>query len=272
MHRIVRFVLPSIVILLIGLVGGSAASPTSTLTKQDAAKKILSSGASRNMTGPARAFVEATARGDHRLSVDNNAITQKGNKVNSSKPVGGGSLPNVRVNNPAEDKAGVGQTTQSETAVAVSGSNVAVGYNDSAGGLIFFVAGDDLTGYAYSTDGGQTFTDGGSLPNDGGNVNVGDPWLTSDSAGNMYFSTLTIDGTLGLLLVGVSKSTDGGKSWTGAASLPFPPNTVFEFADKDSITAGPGNGNIYATWDDFSFDSNFNFSLGMPVAHSTDGG
>src|SRR5262249_43507648 len=44
------------------------------------------------------------------------------------------------------------------------------------------------------------------------------------------------------------------------------------FADKDAITAGPGNGNLYLAWDDFSFDSSFNFSLGMPVAHSTDGG
>ena len=272
MHRIVRYALPSIVILLIGLIGGSAASPSTPPTKQDAAKTILASGASKNMTGPARAFVESAARGDHRLTADTSGVSQKGNKVTSSKPVGGGSLPNVRVNNPAEDKAGVGQTTQSETAIAVAGSNVAVGFNDSAGGLLSYVAGDDLTGFAYSTDGGQTFTDGGSLPNDHGNVNFGDPWLTSDSPGNMYFSTLTIDGTNGLLLVAVSRSTDGGKTWTPAKSLPFPPNAVFEFADKDSIAAGPGNGNLYATWDDFSFDSNFNFSMGMPVAHSTDGG
>ena len=272
MHRIARLAIPTIAILVFGLIGGSAASPNTGLTKQDAAKKILSSGASKNMTGPARAFVEATARGDHRLSADANVITQKGNKVNSSKPVGGGSLPNVRVNNPAADKAGVGQTTQSETAIAVSGSNVAVGYNDSAGGLLFYVAGDDLTGYSYSTDGGQTFTDGGALPNLGGNVNVGDPWLTADSAGNMYFSTLTIDGPTGLLLVGVSKSTDGGKTWTGAATIPLAPNIAFAFADKEAITAGPGNGNLYVAWDDFNFDNLGNFSLGMPVAHSTDGG
>src|SRR5439155_1585499 len=158
MHTIAWLTFPTIAILVFGLIGGSAASPNTGLTKQDAAKKILSSGASKNMTGPARAFVEATARGDHRLSADANVITQKGNKVNSSKPVGGGSLPNVRVNNPAADKAGVGQTTQSETAIAISGSNVAVGYNDSAGGLLFYVAGDDLTGYSHSTDGGQTWT------------------------------------------------------------------------------------------------------------------
>ncbi len=272
LHRFARLAIPAVAILMIGVIGGSAASTKPTPTRQDLAKKILSSGASRNLTSPARAYVESTARGDHRLAPDTSGITQKGNKVNSAKPVGGGPLPNVRVNNPALDTHQVGQTTQSETAIAVSGSKVAVGYNDSQGGLLFLVAGDDLTGYAYSTDGGQTFTDGGVLPNAGGNVNVGDPWLASDNSGNMYFSTLTIDGNTGLLLVGVSSSTDGGRSWTPAASLPFPPNTVFEFADKDALTTGPGNGNLYAAWDDFSFDSNFNFSLGLPVAHSTDGG
>ena len=272
MHRIARLVIPAIAILIIGLIGGLAASPTKPFTKQDAAKKILASAASKNLTAPARAFVEATARGDHRLAPDTNGVTQKGNKVTSSKPVGGGSLPNVRVNNPAADHAGVGQTTQSETAITVSGSNVAVGYNDSAGGLVFYVAGDNLTGYSYSTDGGQTFTDGGALPNDGGNVNLGDPWLASDSAGNMYFSTLTIDGPTGQLMVGVSKSTDGGKTWTAARSIPLAPNVQFAFADKDAITAGPGNGNLYVAWDDQNFDQFGNFSLGMPVAHSTDGG
>ena len=272
MHRLARFVLPAIAILIVGLIGGSAAAPTAPFTTQDAAKKILASAASKNLTGPARAYVEATARGDHRLVADSNGVSQKANKVNSSKPLGGSSLPNVRVNNPAEDKAGVGQTTQSETAITVSGSNVAVGFNDSAGGILSYVAGDNLTGYAYSTDGGQTFTDGGSLPNDGGNVNLGDPWLTSDSAGNMYFSTLTIDGPTRLLEVGVSKSTDGGKTWTPAKTLPSAPNILFAFDDKDAIVAGPGNGNLYVAWDDQNFDQFGNFSLGMPVAHSTDGG
>ena len=81
MHRIARLAIPTIAILVFGLIGGSAATPNAGLNKQDAAKKILSSGASKNMTGPARVFVEATARGDHRLSADTNVITQKGNKA-----------------------------------------------------------------------------------------------------------------------------------------------------------------------------------------------
>ena len=49
-------------------------------------------------------------------------------------------------------------------------------------------------------------------------------------------------------------------------------NVLFTIADKDALTTGPGNGNLYAAWDDLSVDSNFNLTLGLPVAHSTDGG
>jgi hypothetical protein len=40
MHRIARFPLPTIAILVFGLIGGSTASSSSPMTKQDAAKKI----------------------------------------------------------------------------------------------------------------------------------------------------------------------------------------------------------------------------------------
>ena len=47
-------------------------------------------------------------------------------------------LPNVRVNHPAADHFQVDQTTQSETTIAVSARNVAVGYNDSQQALLSF--------------------------------------------------------------------------------------------------------------------------------------
>ncbi len=84
-------------------------------------------------------------------------------------------VPNVLVNNPGADRFQVDQTTQSETTIAVAGDNVAVGFNDSQQGLLALTDGLDLTGYAYSTNGGQTFTDGGALPNPLNFVNLGDP-------------------------------------------------------------------------------------------------
>ena len=282
MHRTARFALIAIALLIIGVSGGSAASPTSGPTKQDIAKKILGSRAGQTLSAPARAYMESVARNDHRLAPDSNGIPAgKTAKVTAAKGQGGTPLVNVRVNNPANDTHQTDQTTQSETSVAVSGLNVAVGYNNSQHGLLFLTAGGDLTGYAYSSDGGQTFTDGGVLPNAPGNVNLGDPWLASDSIGAMYFSTLTIEGASGNLLVGVSRSADGGKTWTPAAAIPPPPaqcggkgcGQIFYLADKDALTTGPGTGNLYDVWDDFTVDPNTGFpQTGLPVAHSADGG
>src|SRR5579872_1912964 len=110
--------------------------------------------------------MESIARNDHRLAPDSSGIPSgTAGRVNSGKGQGGTPLVNVRVNNPANDSHQTDQTTQSETAVAVSGSNVAVGYNNSQHALLLMTAGGDLTGYSYSSDGGQTFTDGGALPN-----------------------------------------------------------------------------------------------------------
>ncbi|MEA2633551.1 MAG: hypothetical protein QOH92_318 [Chloroflexota bacterium] len=280
MFRTARLVLAIVAIVVIGVSNGSAAPSPQAPTKQDIAKKILASRAGQLMTGPALAYLQSVARNDHRLTPDSTSAA-KSAKVTSAKGQGGTPLVNVRVNNPALDTHQTDQTTQSETSVAVSGSNVAVGYNNSQHSLQpFLTAGTDITGYAYSSDGGQTFTDGGALPNAPGNVNLGDPWLASDSSGAMYYSTLTIDPT-GSLLVGVSRSTDGGKTWTAAAAIPPPPaqcggkgcGPIFYQADKDALTTGPGTGNLYDVWDDFNVDPNTFAELsGLPVAHSTDGG
>lgn len=56
------------------------------------------------------------------------------------------SFTNVRVNNPAEDTNQVDQTTQSETTIAVTGSNAAVGFNDSQHTALVLDAASGLTG------------------------------------------------------------------------------------------------------------------------------
>jgi hypothetical protein len=282
--RKVRFALPVLALLVIGVTGGSAASPVSTPTRQQIAQKILSTGAGKYLTSSGRSYLESVARNDHRLAPDSIGISVPAGdaaKVRSAAAVSAPGLANVRVNNPAEDSHQTDQTTQSETAIAVSGMNVAVGFNDSQNALTFLTAGADISGYAYSTNGGSTFTDGGVLPNSPGHVNLGDPWLASDSSGAMYFSNLTIEGSSGNLLVGVSHSADGGKTWSAATPIP-PPNPgcggkgcgpFFYSADKDALTTGPGTGNLYDVWDDFTFDPVTNSTQsGLPVAHSMDGG
>jgi hypothetical protein len=188
------------------------------------------------------------------------------------------SLPNVRVNNPSLDTHQVDQTTQSETTIAVAGSHVAVGYNDSQQTGLFLTAGSDLTGYSYSTNGGKSFTDGGDLPNTREFVNFGDPWMGSDRSGAMYYSTLAFDMFNSNLDVAVAKSTNGGKTWSAPVPVFRPPFTVPYSGDKDALAVGPDpvvktRDNIYVAYDDFSFDVNTNQAFtGLPVARSIDGG
>src|SRR5438034_912668 len=278
MRRTLGVLTIAMVVIAAGAIAGSAASPKTPPSKQEIAKRILATPAGKTLTPTARIALEAIARGDHKATPDSNGITAPATvrPARGAKP-SGGPLPNVRVNDPSKDSNQVDQTTQSETSIAVSGSNVAVGYNDSQRTLLVLTAASNLSGVSSSTDGGQTFTDGGTIPNAPGKNNFGDPWLASDSSGTMYYSNLILDVSSFSLLVGVAKSTDGGKTWSQATPIPPPPGSELGYsADKDAMVAA-GAGNLYDTWDDFTatFDPNtgaFTEFSGLPVAHSTDGG
>jgi hypothetical protein len=258
---------------IFGLTAGSAGAPFPKPTKQQIAQRILDHAI---LTGPARAYFAAQARGDQRVTSDAPTSRVQGRGTTTGNKPSGGGLTNVRVNNPGEDTHETDQTTQSETSIAVSGSNVAVGFNDSQTTLFFLTPGSDLSGYAYSHDGGATFTDGGALPNNTPTINFGDPWLAS-SSGTMYYSNLVDDPFVGLL-VGVATSSDGGQTWTVPTSLPFPPqgpNSSFGGADKDALTASGSK--LYDSWDDitFTFDPNtgsFLVTSGLTMASSSNGG
>lgn len=91
---------------------------------------------------------------------------------------------NVRANNPAGDAIG---ETQGEIAVAVFGDTVVIGWNDSRG----FVAGNTVSSYAYSTDGGSTFVDGGNMPLQApGDQAFGDPGVDTDEQGHWYYNQI----------------------------------------------------------------------------------
>jgi hypothetical protein len=257
-------------------VAASASTPSTLGSRQAFAQHLQQQGVDRFMTAPAQAALGMAAAANREFGVH-------GRLGGRSKPVNplsghasGSGLTNVRVNNPAEDSHQVDQTTQSETAIGVHGSNVVVGFNDSQQGLLFLTAGADLSGYAYSSNGGSSFTDAGSIPNAPAFVNLGDPWLGSDRSGNFYYSNLMVDGQTGNLDVGVAKSTDGGKTFS-APTVVSPSNDPFYFGDKDALAVGPDptvktRDDVYVAWDDFFVDQNFNFFTGLPVARSTDGG
>src|SRR5712691_11056925 len=247
-HRILgrRRVSATLSVLVIALaVTGTAvtaalASPSGTgpkLSRQQFAQHILKTKAAQLMTAPAQAALRFMATGDKQLTAGTvspqPARLASGGAAPAAVPAGG--FTNVQVNDPSLDTHEVDQTTQSETTIAVAGSNVAVGYNGSQQTGLALTAGSDLSGYSYSTNGGHSFNDGGDLPNTPEFVNFGDPWMASDRTGAMYYSTLALDFFNGNLDVAVAKSGNGGKSWGNPVPVFRPPVSVFYNADKDSV-------------------------------------
>jgi hypothetical protein len=268
-------------------IGGAAGPAQKPLTSQQIAQKILATG--YQLTAPLKAGLEMIARGDRQFGGGTSISASDQAAVSRAKQSTGGNqenragMRNVLVNNPGEDSHQTDQTTQSETSVAVHGKNVVVGFNDSQIFLQpFLTAGSNLSGYAYSTDGGRSFTDGGGLTNRPGEQNLGDPWLGTDRAGNVYYANLVIadDPFRGSNFdVGVAKSADGGKTFSAPVRADTQPEAAaFYSADKDALAVGrdpsaASRDNVYVAWDDFVFDqTSFTQKNGLPVAHSYDGG
>ena len=161
------------------------------------------------------------------------------------RPPGGGGvidiLGNVLVNNAAADATA--QDTQSETALVLgTGSNLIAGFNDSGS----FLGANHFTGWAYSTDGGQTWTDPGILP---GSDDAGDPVLArDDTTGRIYFSNLSFVGAG----INVFRSDNDGASWMPRVNA-APGSSGLQ--DKSWIAVdnfpGSGNGNVYHVTRDF---------------------
>jgi hypothetical protein len=289
-RRLAVLAISALLILGITGMGASAAAPKHRMTKEEFAQKLLDNQDGRLLSGSAKLGLRAIAGGERaengpeRDGLQGAARQATKQALGAAPAIPTAGLTNVRVNDPATDTHQVDQTTQSETTIAVAGSNVAVGYNDSQTTLPTLTAASTLTGYSYSTNGGATFTDGGSLQNRPEFINLGDPWLGADRAGAMYFGNLSLDFVNQNLDIAVAKSTNGGKTWGLPTPVYRPPSNIFYSGDKDALTVGRDpaartRDNVYVAWDDFSFDSDacFNDNVclqknGLAVARSTDGG
>jgi hypothetical protein len=165
--------------------------------------------------------------------------------------------PNRLVNDPTGEPWG---SCQSEVSIAAHGNNVVAAWNDGQG--IYPLPEEDTQGYAYSTDGGLTWTDGGRVPNGGQFLWSSDPVVVvNPSTGAFYFSALyDAAGENGIAVV---KGTFNGASfsWSAPMVVQSVPNSS-NLLDKEWMAVDPASGNLYVTY------SNFVFVGGVPVSNS----
>jgi hypothetical protein len=164
--------------------------------------------------------------------------------------------------------------TQSEVSTAAFGKNIVLGYNNSAGlhvianpsgpGLI--VDRVQLSGFAASNDGGQSWKNG-FLPGSQGTTDTfGDPSVGVDRHGKFYYANLADDVVHGTIQV--NSSTDGGVTWSQGVVV-----QEDDGSDKEWLAVGPdpankNRDNVYVTWTSFQNDGSCQLRFGR----STDGG
>ena len=149
-------------------------------------------------------------------------------------------------------------TTESETALARRGSLIVVGYNTSRqAGLMGGGEFTSLSGYAYSSDSGASFTDGGFVPASGTFVLQGDPTLGFDSSGTLFYGSLMEDTSTNCSYIGVNKSTSTSPSvlFGEPVAISGPNSCSHAFEDKEFLvvdtTGGRFDGRVYVAWSEF---------------------
>lgn len=154
---------------------------------------------------------------------------------------------------------------QSENTIAVNKDFVVVGFNDIRG----FGATVSVSGYAYSGDGGATWTDGGQLPLLTGTDQVyGDPDVKTwtDGGGQIYFFYSSLyTTTTGNSSLCVHVSADGGATWTTPREVTTATSAT-DFCDKEFMCVDPETGRIIISW------TNFGASTTIRTVHSDDKG
>jgi len=180
----------------------------------------------------------------------------KYNGMNNFMKPGYGVGPNVQMNDPQIPFPG-GLLGRSETTIASdpSGRFLLSGWNDADGfcGPPFNVPctpppTPGLSGYAFSSDGGKTWTDGGApflvVTPGGTKVTRGDPWMDTGGDGEKtyYYANLAVDITtsspgLGGMVVHRGKFSKKNFVFNHGVFLASP-NAPNDFLDKEALCAG----------------------------------
>lgn len=211
--------------------------------------------------GAAVSTASATA-GTNIDVIGNNDVTQQA------------TINGVSVNtcNPGKD------TAQNETTIAASGSTLVAGANDYRLYEPSENRYDSSGGFYRSPDGGTSWS-AGFLPGlvrantaaPGPYESAGDPAVVAGPKGTFWYSNIAFDRTDAANSVAVSRSTDGGKSWSTHFVVQTPANLgTAVFNDKEWIGADPSDPTgktAYVTWTLFKGSSS-----AIVISKTTDGG
>jgi uncharacterized repeat protein (TIGR01451 family) len=201
----------------------------------------------------------------------------KANGDERSQPID--AMPQSDRRDPNDDEGGFSDPdqggpagTQSELSIAVdvTGQHIVVAMNDFRG---FSLNPASISGFAFSDDGGVTFTDGGQLP-----ITVqtsilfgqtfpqvfGDPEVKYLGGSTFVYFSLVVSryGANGLVqTLGVHRSTDYGHTWSGPFEIPAATNPsggadingdAVDAADKEFADVDPDTGRVIVSWSNFT--------------------